>query len=312
MIGLRTAFAKLAGSSPQAAANMRGIAAMLFAQAIFVGSDTLIKLAGNELAASQILGVRGIMAMILMVGFIVATTGFAEIRLALRPLVLLRSLLEATLALMFVVALPHLTLGDITTIGLTTPLIITAITPFALAEHVGWRRWSAVVIGFIGVMLVMQPGETGINPYAVLALGVAVLVAIRDLITRVIGFAVPAVFVSLVTTVAVCLIGWIASPFETWNPLSTKAVVLLVASAVLVSTANVFMVRAFRGVEVSVVSPFRYFAVVWAVIFGFIVWGDVPNALGVMGTLIIIASGLYIMHRETLSRHARARAQQAD
>jgi drug/metabolite transporter (DMT)-like permease len=309
MADLRNAFAKLAGSSPQAAANLRGIAAMLFAQAIFVGSDTLIKIVGGELAATQILAVRGIMAIIMMIGFIVATTGFAQIQLALRPLVLLRSLLEAILALMFVIALPHLSLGDITTIGLTTPLILTALTPFALPEQVGWRRWSAVVIGFVGVVFVVQPSGEGINPYALLALGVAVLVAIRDLITRVIGFTVPAVLISLVTTVAVCLIGWIASPFETWHPLSAKAILLMLGSAVLVSTANVFMVRAFRGVEVSVVSPFRYFAVVWAVIFGFLVWGDVPNALGLMGTLIIIASGLYIMHRETLSRHARPRQQ---
>ena len=303
----RLPFIDHAAASPQAAANLRGIAAMLFAQAIFIGSDTLIKIVGSDLAATQILAVRGVMALIMMLGAIAATTGFGQMRLVLQPLVLVRSALEAILALMFVIALPHLSIGTITTIGLTTPLMITALSPIALAEIVGWRRWLAVVIGFIGVVCVVQPSGEGVNLYALLALGVSALVAIRDLITRVIGFAVPALLVSLVTTIAVCLIGWLAAPFETWQPLTLKSGLILLASAGLVSTANVFMVRAFRGVEVSAVSPFRYSAVVWAVLFGFLIWGDVPNALGIAGTLIVIASGLYIMHRETISRHARSR-----
>lgn len=283
------------------AVNLRGIIAMLISQALFVTSDMLIKLAAETLPATQIMAVRGVIAVGLMIGVVLATAGVGQLRAGGQPLVILRAVIEAIIGVMFIVALAHLTLGEITTILQATPLILTAFAAI-LGEVVGWRRWSAIVIGFIGVVCVVQPSVEGISPYAGLALGVATLVAVRDLITRRINPATPVVVISFVTTLAVCLIGFIGAPFETWVEVSLRNGFLLFGSAALVSGANIFMVRAFRGVDVSVVSPFRYVAVIWAIVMGFAVWRDLPNTLGIVGTLIIIASGLYIMHREALRR----------
>lgn len=294
---------------PPHAANMRGILSLLAAQALFIGSDSVIKLAGDLMPATEIMAVRGLMAVALMGAFVAATVDVNRWRLAMQPLVVARATLEALLAFLFVVSLPHMPLADITVIQQVTPLALTVLSAIVLKESVGWRRWLAVAIGFAGVVLVVQPTGQGVNFYAFTALACAIFVAVRDLMTRRIDPGVPTALVTFGSTISVCIAGFAGAPFEAWQPLSLYGLALLAASAFLVSVANMFVVRAFRGVEVSVVSPFRYAAVVWAVLFGFLIWGDIPNALAVVGTLIIVASGLYTMHRETLKLRQRPQAE---
>src|SRR5262249_7209155 len=160
------------------------------------------------------------------------------------------SLLEAFLAFLFVVALPHLPLAEITVIGQITPLALTVLSALVLREAVGWRRWTAVAVGFFGVLLVVQPTGDGVNVYALVALIVAILVAVRDLITRRLDSGIPTALVTFGATVSVCLAGFVGAPFETWQPLTPYGIALLATSAALVSVANMFVVRAFRDVEV--------------------------------------------------------------
>jgi len=287
------------------AKNVRGIIALLCGQALFVGSDSVIKLAGDLMPATEIMAVRGLFAVLLMGGLVAGTIGLDRWPLLLKPLVLVRATLEAMLAFLFVLSLPHMPLPDITVIQQITPLVLTIMAAFLLREVVGWQRWLAVAIGFGGVALVIQPTGQGVNFYAFTALLCAVFVAFRDLITRRLHDGIPTALVTLGSTISVCAGGFAGAPFERWQSLSAYGLSLLAVSAVLVSIANMFVVRAFRGVEVSVVSPFRYAAVVWATLLGFLIWGHVPNALAVVGTLVIVGSGLYTMHREALRPAAR-------
>ena len=292
-------------TKPSHAANTRGIVSLLAAQALFIGSDSVIKLAGEMMPPTEIMAVRGVMAILLMGTFVAATIDISRWRMAVRPIVVWRSSLEAVLAFLFVISLPHLPLGDITIIGQITPLALTVLSALVLRETVGWRRWLAVLVGFVGVLLVIQPTMAGVNAYAIVALIVAVMVAVRDIITRRMDPAIPTALVTFGATLSVCFAGFLGAPFDEWKSLTPYGLALLAASAALVSIANMFVVRAFRGVEVSVVSPFRYAAVVWAVLFGFLIWRDVPNALAIVGTLIIVASGLYTMRREALNLRQR-------
>ena len=296
-------------AKPTDAANLRGIVALLIAQAVFVTSDSVVKLAGAMMPPTEIMAIRGLIAVMLMGGAVAATIPAGRWHLVLRPFVALRATLEAVLAALFLYALPHLPLANITVVMQVTPLITTVLSALVLSEAVGWRRWLAVGIGFVGVVLVAQPSTQGVDIYVVVALIVAALVAVRDLVTRRLDPTIPTAAVSFATTLSVCLLGFAGAPFQEWVPVSTYGVSLLAASATLVSIANIFIIRAFRGVDVSVVSPFRYAAVVWAVLLGFMIWGDVPNTLAVAGTLIIIASGLYTMHRETLNMRRRSPAE---
>jgi drug/metabolite transporter (DMT)-like permease len=285
-------------------ANARGIASILLAMALFVSNDSLVKLAAETLPVSQIMAIRGAMAVVLMSIYVALTVPAAKWRMILAPRVLLRGLLEASVAVAFLIALPHLSLADITAIQQATPLILTILSATLLAEHVGWRRWAAVLTGFAGVLLVIQPTGQGINIYALSALLCAALVAVRDIVTRGIDPAIPTQLVTFTTTVIVMATGVAGAPLQTWATPAPATLLLLAASAALVTGANYFIIRAFRGTEVSVLAPFRYSGVLWALALGYLIWGHIPNNLALAGTAVVVASGLYIMHREALTRRA--------
>jgi uncharacterized membrane protein len=141
----------------------------------------------------------------------------------------------------------------------------------------------------------------------------AVLVAIRDFVTRAIGAHVPSIVITLSTTIGVCLAGFVLGLPEDWRPLAGADLMLLVGAAALVTTGNFAVVTAFRGTEVSVVSPFRYSSVPIAIVLGLVVFGDVPDLIASTGIVLVVASGLYTIHRERVrQREAAARVAPLD
>lgn len=296
----------MGGNTPSAAANLRGIMAMLASQALFLMSDSIVKLAGETLAPSQIMAVRGVMAVYLVGAILVATVSWRKWYMVLRPLVVIRGIIEGAVAVFFLISLPHLQLGQITVISQVTPLILTVMSAVLLNEAVGRARWTAVAVGFIGVVLVAQPTVNGVSIHVVGALIMAMLVVARDLVTRFIDPGVPTGVVTFTSTVAVCLMGFAGLETQPWAPLTPLSGTLLALSAILVTLGIVFVVIAFRDVEVSVVSPFRYSAVVWATLYGYLLWNEQPNGLALIGTALIILAGLYAMQQEALALRRRS------
>jgi drug/metabolite transporter (DMT)-like permease len=285
---------------PTSADNTRGILALLLSQGLFVSSDSFVKLAGATMPATQIMALRGLMAVTLAAAVLVLTVDRSKWKLAAQPLVGVRAALEGTSAALFIISLPHLTLGDITVFMQFTPLSITLLAALVLGERVGWRRWAAIVTGLVGVILVAQPGGSSFSIYSVSAITVALLISVRDLVTRRLDPAIPTPAITLTTTMSVCALGVLGSPLQEWQPVQSHALWLLAGSAVLVTAANVSIIRAFRGTDVTVVSPFRYFGVLWALVLGYAIWRETPNLLAIAGTVLIVGSGLYTMHRESL------------
>lgn len=285
---------------PTSADNTRGILALLLSQGLFVSSDSFVKLAGATMPATQIMALRGLMAVTLAAVVLVLTVDRSKWKLAAQPLVGVRAALEGTSAALFIISLPHLTLGDITVFMQFTPLSITLLAALVLGERVGWRRWAAIVTGLVGVILVAQPGGSSFSIYSVSAITVALLISVRDLVTRRLDPAIPTPAITLTTTMSVCALGVLGSPLQEWQPVQSHALWLLAGSAVLVTAANVSIIRAFRGTDVTVVSPFRYFGVLWALVLGYAIWRETPNLLAMAGTVLIVGSGLYTMHRESL------------
>jgi drug/metabolite transporter (DMT)-like permease len=199
---------------------------------------------------------------------------------------------------MFITALAGLALGDITAILQATPLVLTALSIFVLGQRAGPLEIVIVVLGFAGVLLIVQPGANSAALPALLAFATAVMIAFRDLVTRTLDPSIPSSVVALSTTVLVCLLGWAGQPFQAWQPMTPLLWVYVACTAVLVALANVLMVRAFRGVDLAVVSPFRYAVVIWAMVAGYLVWGDRPNGLALLGVALIIGCGLILMRRE--------------
>jgi drug/metabolite transporter (DMT)-like permease len=290
------------------AANKRGIIAMVLAMAFFVTNDSFMKLAREDLPAGQVMAIRGAFGVLFTLGLVIAMGELGRIRLVLRRIVVVRAALELAVAVCFIIALGHLPLADITAMGQSAPLLIAAYLALRGQEQMGWRRWSAVVIGFAGVLLVVKPGGPGFTIYAVLGLMSAVLVAARDLVTRFVPREVPTVLILATTTGLVALGGGAMGLAEEWQTPSAAVVAHLALAGLFVTLGHYCVISAFRDVEIAVVSPFRYSVVLFAVIYGIVIFGHVPDALAMAGTLLIVMSGLYTLHRERIRRRDIAAA----
>lgn len=190
-------------------------------------------------------------------------------------------------------------LADVGAILFAAPLFLTAMAGPVLGEAVGARRWSAVLVGFVGVLLIVKPGTTALQPAAFGALGAAFLFAVAMALMRRLGTTENAatitfylsVFISSVSLVLIAMLGWVA---PTPGDFLAMAMIGLIGG-----TAQLFLTQSLRLGEAAVVSPLRYTSIIWSVLFGYIFWDALPDAMVVGGLAIVISSGLYILHRET-------------
>ena len=181
-----------------------------------------------------------------------------------------------------------------------SPLTITLGAALFLGETVGWRRYAAIIAGFLGVLLIVKPGTDGFNFFAIYALISTLFITMRDLVTRQMPRHIPSLLVSLVTAIVITTMGAIGSLFEPWQPVSGHHIALLVAAACILMVGYVCSILAMREGEVSFISPFRYSILIWALLIGFFVFGDVPDIWSSLGAVIIVASGLFTFYRERL------------
>lgn len=280
--------------------NIKGIVAMCAAVALFTVNDTLVKLVAGQMAPHQILLVRGCFASFFALVLVFAAKEQRCLVMLAQPFVLARCCIEGFIAFTFISALTVLPLADITAILLVSPLIITVIAAVFFKEKVRWRRWAAVILGFIGMLLVVKPGAYGMQSASLLALASALGVAARDLMTRHLPMTIPSRVVAAGTTMATTVLGFILALFQPWIAFEGRTLLMLVGAAVVVSLGNLAIIVAFRDVDVSVVSPYRYTVIVWAVVAGAIVFGDIPSGVSWLGIALIIGSGLYTLYREAV------------
>lgn len=281
-------------------ATTRGVFAMLFGMALQVLNDAVIKLVSARLPAAEIMGLRGVLAISFAAVLIFALGQRRHVKMLANPLVALRSMLEACACFTYMTALSHLGLAEFTSIVQATPLIITAIAVLIGWQTVGWKRWAAVIAGFVGVLLIAKPTVDGVNVYAALTLLSAGLMAVRDLVTSRIPAGAPSMVVTLGSTIAVTLVGFgsgAANPAG-WTTPGGLDVALIALAAGLVVGCNMMIVLAFRLGDMTIVGPFRYSVILGSLALGWMIWGERPDALALVGSAIIVASGLYALRRE--------------
>ncbi len=281
-----------------AAENRRGIIAMLAAMMFFVGNDVFMKLARETYPVGQAIALRTVFALLVGIALVLALGDHRKLGSALQRPVLIRGVIEAMVALSFIWALGHLPIANITAITLASPIIIVVIAVLLGMEKVGWRRTIAVMVGFLGVLIVVRPGADGFSPAALVALFSAVLVSARDLMTRGIGGDVPSTVISLATTLIVGVAALGYGLTEQWQPIWRAETLHLALAAVMVATGSLFIVDAFRNTDASVIAGFRYAVVLMALATGYLIWGDVPDGLAFVGMALIVGAGLYTMHRQ--------------
>jgi drug/metabolite transporter (DMT)-like permease len=281
--------------------NLRGALFMVVAMAAFTVNDAITKFSSESMSMAQVMLVRGVFAT-LLVGLLAWKSGaLAEPRQALQPLVALRVLGEAGGTVAYLLALAHLPIANVSAVQQALPLAVTMGAALFFGEGVGWRRWLAIAVGFAGVLVIVRPGFADFSAYSLLVLVSVVSCAVRDLATRRIPSDIPTLLISAVTSFAMTVLGAALLPvMGGWSAMNANSTAFLALAAVLVLIGYQFIILAMRGGDISFIAPFRYTALLWAIVLGIVVFGDYPDGVMIVGSLIIVGSGLYALYRERI------------
>jgi drug/metabolite transporter (DMT)-like permease len=208
---------------------------------------------------------------------------------------MLRATVDGVATIAYLLSLFHLPLANTTAINMAAPLFVTLYAIALFGERVAARRWVAVVTGFLGVLLVIQPRSDGFNAWALLCVLASFLNASRDVLTRTIAKGIPVLVIALSTSIAVTLLagGW--SLVQPWKPVAWQPLALLAGAAIVLSAGNFLIAAAMLHGEMSVVAPFRYSGLIVALALGYFIWGTVPNALALAGIVLLVVAGLALL-----------------
>jgi drug/metabolite transporter (DMT)-like permease len=273
------------------------ILCMMGAVACLTSSDAIIKSMSNVYSVGQLLFIRSIFVWPWIFLFAARQGGLRALRLNSFSGHGVRGLLVIASTFLFVSGLQYLPLASAIAAIFMGPLFITAMAPIVLGERVGWRRWAAVAIGFIGVLVMVRPGTDAFQWALLFPIAGAMCGGLRDLITRRISQAESTLAMLAMTTVVIMLAGVVSIPFG-WGAFDFGHIGRFALSGAFVAGGHYLMIDAFRRGEAGLVAPFKYTALIWGIVIGFIVFGELPDVWTFAGAVIIIAAGLYVFYRE--------------
>jgi len=275
---------------------LRGILLMNLAMFLLAGMDGITKTLATDYAVPQILSVRFLIFCL----FALAIARPKSLRTAFRSrhpiLQIARSLIIVIEVGVFIVAFRYLPLADAHAISGIAPLLVTALAVPFLGEKVGMRRWTAISIGFLGLLIIVRPGIGVFNPAALIPLAGAGLWAIYQILVRKVSEDSAATSL-LYMAVTGAIVMTALAPFF-WRPPDSTGWLLLLSLGVVGSLGHYILIKAFQAAPASTLQPFHYVVLIWATIVGYLVFGDLPDAWTVLGAAVIAGSGLYAFYRE--------------
>lgn len=281
--------------------NLRGALFMAVSMAAFTANDAISKMMSLSMNMGQVMLVRGLFATAMVILLAWHQGALKRPAHILHPLMAVRVVGEVGATVAFLVALANLPLANISAVLQALPLAVTMGAALVFGESVGWRRWVAIAVGFTGVMIIVRPGYEGFSAYSLLALASVGCCAVRDLATKRIPSHIPTLLVSTVTALSVTLCGaLLIGPMGGWTPLNTEQTAGFAVAAALLLVGYQFIIMAMREGEISFIAPFRYTALLWALLLGYLVFGDRPDQAMITGAVIVVASGLYALYRERI------------
>ena len=286
--------------------NLRGILFMILAMAGFAFEDLFIKLLSTYFPISEVIIILGFTGTFIF--FIIALLQNAPIihKDLLNKHVIIRTTCELLGAVFFVTAIALTPLSSATAILQIAPLLVTIGAVIFFKEKVGWRRWTAVFIGFIGVLLIVRPGFEGFMPASIFAILGSVFLAARDLATRAMQVKLPSVTIALYAFIAFGISGILIIPFNSPMVLPTSnQIIYFIGASAFGVIAYYSLVISSRIGEMSVISPFRYSRIVFAMLLAIIILDENPDGLTLIGASIVVASGLYTFVRETVLKKSQ-------
>ena len=292
-----------AGPDPEARARLRGIALVVAAYATFSGLDAAAKYLTALHAVPLVVAGRFAFALAFVLALFLPGRGTRLFHTQRPRVQLLRGLLLMTATGLNFTALQYLQLAETASILFAAPLFMCALSVPLLGERVGPRRWSAVVVGFLGVLIIMRPGSGALHWAAFLSLGAAFSVAVFQLLTRRLALHDRAETTLVYSTLVGALVSVPAAPFV-WTLPDGFGWAAMAAMGFFGGFGHYLLVRAYHLAPAPVLAPFSYSQILWMIAIGFVAFGDLPDLWTVAGGLVVVASGLYLLHRERVRRGA--------
>ncbi len=270
---------------------------MALAAAILTVHDTGTKILLESYAINQIVTVRQAFSVVILSLIIQFTGGWATVRIVNAHAVAWRALTFILTTVLIVASLNVLPIATVLAIVFASPLVVALLSVPFLGERVGPWRWAAIITGFTGVLVILRPADPGFNLLLLIPVAAALVSGVRDLVTRWAGRTDNAMTILFWSNVATVVVGAATLPFH-WTDIAIRDYALLFSVAILNTIAHFLMIYALRIGDAALVAPFRYTAMIWAVLLGYVVWGEIPDQWTLIGSGIVIASGILLAVRE--------------
>ncbi len=279
----------------------QGIAWVLLGMALLTVMDAIAKWLSATYPINEIVFFRSFFAFLPITLIVVLTGGRATLPTRRPGLHFLRGVLGLFTVSTFFLAISMMPLADATAVAFASPLFITALSVVLLGEQVGIRRWTAVLIGLVGVAIIIRPGTGVFQPAALLVLAAAFSYAVVGVLTRRLSYTESTAAIMVYTALVQTVLSGLSLPFS-WVTPRIEHWPMLVGLGILGGFGQMCIVQAFRRAPASVIAPFEYSTIVWAIALGFLLWRELPDLWTIAGTVILIATGIYILHREVAQR----------
>jgi drug/metabolite transporter (DMT)-like permease len=279
--------------------NLRGVLLMCAAMLAFVVNDSFMKAISQDMPLFQAIVLRGVGASL----GLVAIAFWREGGLHLFPkgadlrVLSLRTSAELLATVTFLTALVHMPLATLSAIMQALPLAVTLVAALVYRETIPPTVWAAIAAGFIGVLLIIKPGFAGFDRWSVLGLISVACVVVRDLSTRHVSGALPSTTVALWAAVSVTLMGLVGAMFEGWQAVTLGQGAMLAGAILSLVVGYITVVMVMRVGDVAIVAPFRYTALLWALAFGWVFFGSLPDIYALIGAGIVVASGIVTLQQ---------------
>ncbi len=290
---------------------LRGMMLMIGAVFLFTSMDALVKIASETYPTGQIVFFRNFVAFLPLSIFVARAGGLSVLRTRRLGSHLIRGAVGLSAMVCFFLSYKLLPLAEAVAIGMAGPLFITALSVPFLAERVGIRRWSAVIVGFIGVLVMTRPGSGIFDPAALIPLVGAFFLGLAMVMVRSLSRSEHSATIVFYFTITATLASAASLPWQ-WVTPDWIGVGILVTIGLIGGCAQFTMTQAFRLAPAALVAPFEYLALVFAMAYGFGFWGEVPDLWLMTGAAIVVASGIYILHREAVRAREQAAAARAE
>lgn len=298
---------RASAGSRETGSTARGIAYMALAMLLLTIGDALTKWVGSHLPVGQVVFFRALFIFIPTFAIVATSGGLATLRVRDRRGVGIRALFYTCATALISTSMILLPLADAVALLFAGPLFVTALATPMLGEYVGWRRWTAVCVGFAGVLIMLRPTPDAIQMIAIVPIVAALFSALRDVTTRRISATETSNAIMFWSNTVLLCVSAGSAAFG-WKPMTFADLWQLALMGTIVGIAHWVMIEAYRLGEAAVVSPFKYTGIVWGALLGYLFWGTVPDAFILAGGALVVASGLYILHRETRAKPATTSA----